>query len=512
MIHSFKRKMVKKISLICILPLFFFLIIGFSSAWTLNSITTNNSYIVNNGISYLNPQETSGSYLGRSYIQFNITSNLTGFSNLTFYLYNSTRALIVTNFSTNRSIYINISSLVDGLWFFNATAINSSNWANSTAIINVTIDTTYPTINIGTGTETSGVFLKRNDSYVNITSEDTNLKNITIYLYNSSFSLINSSNGTANYLAINFTGLSDGIYYFNASACDRADNCNSSGFATRNVTIDTIIPPISDVSSSVNSTTATITWTTNEESNSTVYYGTTVTTSSISPNSSNVTSHSVVLTSLDSSTLYYYNVSSCDYANNCNTSTQSNFTTSAAATTTSSGSGSNTVSGLVIVYYPTDSDLANEKEYTKELRLNLGMRVKVENRSHYVGVVGITNTTATINVSSTPQQAIFNAGDEKKFDVNSDNYYDIYVRLNNIINLRANVTIKLIHELKTTLTGGDQNASGNFSSVGDGSEATDKDTSSIWGKWWFWTIIVIIIVIVVVLGIRFYNHKKIFSF
>jgi hypothetical protein len=64
----------------------------------------------------------------------------------------------------------------------------------------------------------------------------------------------------------------------------------------------------------------------------------------------------------------------------------------------------------------------------------------------YVGVVGLTETTATINVSSASVQEVFNIGDEKKFDVSEDNYYDIYVRLNSIFDDRANLTIGSIYE------------------------------------------------------------------
>ena len=38
----------------------------------------------------------------------------------------------------------------------------------------------------------------------------------------------------------------------------------------------------------------------------------------------------------------------------------------------------------------------------------------------------------TSNVSSKPQQAVFNIGDEKKFEVNNDSYYDLIIRLNSI--------------------------------------------------------------------------------
>lgn len=99
------------------------------------------------------------------------------------------------------------------------------------------------------------------------------------------------------------------------------------------VIADAIPPRITNIASSATSTTATITWITDESANSTVYYGTTTATTSHSNSSTLTTSHSITLDELSSSTLYYYNVSSCDYANNCNTSSQYSFTTLASSIT-----------------------------------------------------------------------------------------------------------------------------------------------------------------------------------
>lgn len=101
-----------------------------------------------------------------------------------------------------------------------------------------------------------------------------------------------------------------------------------------NVTAATA-PQISSITATfITSSGATITWTTDKLSNSTVFYGTTIATTSFSAFPSLVTSHSIALTLLSSSTLYYYNVSSCDSAGLCNVSSQYNFTTSATPTPT----------------------------------------------------------------------------------------------------------------------------------------------------------------------------------
>ena len=76
---------------------------------------------------------------------------------------------------------------------------------------------------------------------------------------------------------------------------------------------------------------------------------------------------------------------------------------------------------------------------------------KSENESHSFEVQELTNETAKIEVSSEPQEYTFSVGEEKKFELSGDNYYDLYVKLNSINTYysqhRANITIQTIHEL-----------------------------------------------------------------
>jgi len=94
------------------------------------------------------------------------------------------------------------------------------------------------------------------------------------------------------------------------------------------VALDLNAPIISNIYvSSITSSGAIITWTTNEAANSTFYYGTDTATTSSSTSAILTTSHSISLSGLSSNTLYYFNASSCDAFENCNTSAQFTFTT-----------------------------------------------------------------------------------------------------------------------------------------------------------------------------------------
>jgi len=95
---------------------------------------------------------------------------------------------------------------------------------------------------------------------------------------------------------------------------------------------DTTAPVISAISSSSLTTTgATITWTTNEASTSRIEYGTTTSYGSTTTNDSNrVTTHTQSLTGLTAGTLYHYRVVSTDEANNTTVSEDQTFTTNVA--------------------------------------------------------------------------------------------------------------------------------------------------------------------------------------
>jgi len=112
------------------------------------------------------------------------------------------------------------------------------------------------------------------------------------------------------------SALSDGSHTFRVKAVDKAGNEGDEGSST--FTCDTTPPSISSVTaSSMTTSSALITWTTDKTSTSEVEYGTTASYGSSSPlNSSLVASHSVALPGLTSGTTYHYRVKSKDAAGN----------------------------------------------------------------------------------------------------------------------------------------------------------------------------------------------------
>ena len=65
---------------------------------------------------------------------------------------------------------------------------------------------------------------------------------------------------------------------------------------------------------------------------------------------------------------------------------------------------------------------------------------------HYIGVISLTSNSATINVTSEPQQATLAIGESKKFEISGDGFYDMLVKLNGISSNKTNMTISYLHE------------------------------------------------------------------
>lgn len=99
-----------------------------------------------------------------------------------------------------------------------------------------------PQINFTNPTETNNSFLSRTFILINVTASDNTLTNISLFLLNGSNSVINQTSSTTSPLFANFSGLTDGTYYFNASATDSFGTTNKT--ETRTITIDTTQPNI----------------------------------------------------------------------------------------------------------------------------------------------------------------------------------------------------------------------------------------------------------------------------
>jgi hypothetical protein len=128
-------------------------------------------------------------------------------------------------------------------------SVNCSDLAGNTNITEqrkITIDTTNPAIRFMRPTDNSTIFYTRTNIVENASASDANLVNMTLYLYNST-GLVNSTTSLSGRAYTNFTNLSDGNYYINATAYDIAGNSNITETRNINITYDRTAPNISFV-------------------------------------------------------------------------------------------------------------------------------------------------------------------------------------------------------------------------------------------------------------------------
>ena len=197
-------------------------------------------------------------------------------------------------------------------WIWNVVCNDTANnTANATSNFTLTIDTTYPTIDFSALTESNFSNKSQNYIEVNVSWTETNFQNITWDINGTEY-----VNTTATYW-YNETGIGDGNYTFNVTICDKAGNCNNT--ATRLIILDNSSPQINfSTGSEVNNSNISRLW---------IYSDITLTELYLKNVTWNINGTETVYnsstlnhnqTSLGNGT-YYYNVTVCDYAGNCNT-------------------------------------------------------------------------------------------------------------------------------------------------------------------------------------------------
>jgi hypothetical protein len=205
----------------------------------------------------------------------------------------------------------------------------SGNLATSGDFTFTTTDTVAPVISAVTASNITAS--SATVTWTTNEPSDTQVNYGTSSSYGSSTSL--NTTMVTNHSAT-ITGLTaNRLYHYRARSRDAAGNLRLSSDFTFTTTsaADTTPPSISGVAaSSITTSGATITWTTNEASNTQVEYGTTTSYgSSTSINATMVTSHNDSLSGLSAGTTYNYRVKSRDAAGNLATSGNFTFTTSA---------------------------------------------------------------------------------------------------------------------------------------------------------------------------------------
>jgi hypothetical protein len=440
-----------------------------------------------------------GQYLNASLFLVDGTSlvgNVTFYYQPVSYNHNGTWTLIANKFNTtaNQSTYNTTwttAGVADGVYILNVTSLNanSTNVNATNATIHITIDNTAPTtIAYGGAALTAyanGTSIKTAATFANNLTLNISVTDATVGLLNSSnaFCFINVAGGfnhsvplTANRWCnssdINITGLTDGNKTINIYVNDSLNNMRLN--STLVVQIDTTVPTASATCSPTTVQTGASFPCTCSTSDAT---------SGINAASSGGTSTSPDGTATPSSTgIFTYTCGATD-----NGGLTASTTATYSVTQPPSTGGGATTTTTWTTHAITESIF--EQGYTKELGVKSRIKVQIESADHFIGVVSISATSATIEISSDPVRVTLSAGEDTKADVNNDGFYDVYVLLNGITNNKADVTIQKIHE----------EISEEGAGLGEGEEE-EEEKGGI--SAWIWILIAIVVIAIVVWQIK----------
>jgi len=125
------------------------------------------------------------------------------------------------------------------VYYVNATANDTFGNVGVAAFKNITVDLTDPTADFVTLSDSAGL-INRTYLAVNVSGTDDNMANVTVRLYNASFSLINITTMSGSWSFQNTSGLVSNVtYYANATVVDLSGRVGYS--ATREFNLTAVV-------------------------------------------------------------------------------------------------------------------------------------------------------------------------------------------------------------------------------------------------------------------------------
>ncbi|MEK6823729.1 MAG: hypothetical protein AABY06_01720 [Nanoarchaeota archaeon] len=440
---------------------------------------------------------------------------------------NSTGAGVAAG-NINATLSFNVTAPSPGNYTLTVETQNRS--TNRTNYLALTVnDTTGPwNVDFNSQTPVKGSNLSVREIIVNVSANDTFSQigsfNITLFFPNGT--IANWTNLSGNYndsARVNFSGtnLVDGQYRINVSQVRDnpqlrgfgANNTNSSITITRNITIDLTVPTVTLAKASSSTSGQIVLDVTVSDATSGIA-GKQCSASgggsgSIAMSGTGGT-QTATQTGLGCSSSYIYTVTCTDYSGNAKSTeitTSTDTCTGGSSSGTSGGSGSDVVGSVnsnfwILTYNEATIDLNGDPDGVSSLLLErYRVKVKIDTKLYYLGVVDTTDTTAKINVTTNvaDKEATLNVGDVKKFDVNEDNFYDLSVTLNGIDSATGKADLKVIYIQEVVVA---EEQAGVEEQAGTGTTTPTTAKS----KAWIW--IVAGLVVLAIIGAILFGSKK----
>jgi subtilisin family serine protease len=396
---------------------------------------------------------------------------------------NSESINLTQRFTCNVSDYIQLSNATLYVWNSSNDIINSSETNNVTGTSNQTSftiqlprkDTYYWNCLVYDNESHSGfadenftlniesismnLTSPENNSYsnqdpVNFTCqaesiETYSLTNITFYLWNSSNDLVYNQtediSGSLNQTVFNYTLVED-TYHWN---CLGFNNNSDNSLAVNNLTITydntnpniTLISPADSAEYTSDSQEITFSYNVSDDHdvNCSLIVNDIIESTNSSINQSITQSFSDTFTPGD----YNWKISCTDLAGNEANSSERSFSVEE---DDGGGGGGGGGGGSAITHKPTEEQ-AN-KGYNGALKAKDKIEFKDKSsQKHTLTVNSFSSSSAQITVQSEPVTLILSTGEEKKINLTSSAYYELYVKYHGMTNNRANITLKTIYEL-----------------------------------------------------------------
>ncbi len=241
------------------------------------------------------------------------------------------------------------------------------------------------------------------------------------------------NNTYINWKFTNNTNIAEGTYHILITANDSAGNTKSSLF---NFTYDSTAPTVTVLSSAGTSTTAsstTISGNATDNAGGSGIASVTVNGATATLNALTGAYSKSVSLSVGSNQI---TVIAYDNASNSITNTSVSVTRTAVTTPGGSSSGGGSVSYTSISEQGTSITL--RKGFIKTFTVNKAY--------HTMKGIKLGTDYITFQITSTPVTVTLKLLESKKFDFDNDGYYDLYVKLDEIKNNQAYLTLKQIHE------------------------------------------------------------------
>ncbi len=384
----------------------------------------------------------------------NATDEL-GLENITFYLWNSTGIYNQTTTDvsgTFNETSINITNLAYDNYKWNCLAYDQN---GNSAFADSNFSLYIGNVSVTLNTPSNNTFTNQNQTFTCSaeSNTETGLTNMTFYLWNSSQSLLynlsKNISGVSNSTTFQYNFTNETDYYWN---CQAYNNVSQSTFAEENYTItyDITKPNLTSVSpfpGDATSNSVSRTFYYNISDNFNIANCSLIVNNNIQLTNYSITNFSLTqnFTKSFTSGTYNWKINCTDKAGNQNSSIQKSFTITAIIITPSGGSGSS--SSISRIYTPTSEQTSGG--YSKELQKNDKIKFTFFEETagqHVLTLNCIGKDFVNITIQSNPIKIVLGIGQSAKLNLTSPDYYNLYVKLESIMNQKAKITIQTIHE------------------------------------------------------------------